>query len=379
MKLIKVEGKKSINQFHQVSIDLYKNDKNWVCSLFKEIEAIFNPEINPLFKEGSAIRWILTDNNKKLIGRIAAFYNLTRANSFDQPTGGIGFFECINNKDAAFLLFDTAKEWLKERGMEAMDGPINFGENQNYWGLLVDGFMQQGLGMPYNFPYYKDLFEGYGFKNFFEQYSFHRYIPDKFPERFLKIMEWALTRNKFEYVHFRFKNKEKFIRDMVSVYNQAWIKLKSDFTPINYENVLSEYKKARYVLDEDIIWFVYNNGEPIAFYVLVPDLNQILKYLNGRLNLWGIIKLFYYKRKKMITRIRGIIAGIIPKYQNAGVESGIFKHLFDILQDKPYTEIELSWIGDYNPKMISMHQNIGAKIAKTHITYRYLFDRNKPF
>ncbi len=379
MELIKVEGKKLINQFHKVPKILYKSDKNWVCPLFDEIENIFNPQTNHQFDEGDAIRWILKDDSRKLIGRIAAFYNQKRANAFEQPTGGIGFFECINDKKAAFFLFDSAKDWLKQNGIEAMDGPINFGENQNFWGLLVDGFMQQGYGMPYNFPYYKNFFEDYGFQNFFEQYSFHRHIPDNFPERFEKIIEWVSKRSDFTYKHFRFKEKEKFIKDLVSIYNQAWIRLKGDFTPLEYQTVLDEYKKAQFVLDEEIIWFVYHKEEPIAFYVLVPDLNQILKHLNGKLNLWGIIKLIYYKKIKSVTRIRGIVAGTIPKYQNSGVESGIFKNLFDVLQKKQYEEIELSWIGDYNPKVLSMHENIGAKIAKTHITYRYLFDRNKTF
>ena len=314
-----------------------------------------------------------------MIGRIAAFYNWRRAKAFDQPTGGIGFFECIDDKNAAFLLFDTAKNWLEEKGMEAMDGPINFGENQSHWGLLVNGFMQQGYGMPYNYPYYQNLFEEYGFQNFFEQYSFHRYVPDEFPERFNKIIEWVKNRSNFTYKHFRFKEKEKFIRDLVSIYNQAWVKLKGDFTPLDYNIILEEYKKARFVLDEEIIWFVYNEDEPVAFYVLMPDLNQILKHLDGKLNLWGIIKLFYYKKRKTINRIRGIVAGTVPKYQNSGVESGIFKYVFEVLKKKQYQEIELSWIGDYNPKMISMHKNVGAEIVKTHITYRYLFDRNKPF
>ena len=379
MMLIEVDNKKLINLFHKVPKKLYKKDKNWICPLFNEIEAIFNPKTNPLFEEGDAIRWILKDSKGNLIGRIAAFYNLKKANAFDYPTGGIGFFECINDKNAAFLLFDTAKEWLKNKGMEAMDGPINFGENQNYWGLLVDGFMPQGMGMPYNFPYYKNLFEKYGFKNFYEQYSYHRYIPDAFPERYEKIIEWVKKRKNFTYKHFRFKEKEKFINDLVSIYNQAWVKLKGDFTPLDYNNVLDEYKKARFLLDEKIIWFAYHEDEPIAFYVLVPDLNQILKHLNGKLNLWGIIKLFYYKKTNAITRLRGIVAGTIPKYQNSGVESGIFKNLFLALQNRPYTEIELSWIGDYNPKMQSLHENIGAKKVKTHITYRYIFDRNKPF
>ncbi len=125
---------------------------------------------------GEAIRWILKDENGKTIGRIAAFFDRVRSYVYRQPTGGIGFFEVIENKDAAFTLFDTGKKWLSSHGMEAMDGPVNFGENDNNWGLLVDGFMQQGYGMPYHKKYYRDFFEAYGFRNYYEQYSYHREV-----------------------------------------------------------------------------------------------------------------------------------------------------------------------------------------------------------
>ena len=106
-------------------------------------------------------------------GRIAAFIDKNLAYTYDQPTGGIGFFECINDKESAFLLFDTAREWLKERGMEAMDGPINFGETDKYWGLLVNGFTHPSFEVPYNPPYYQDLFESYGFQTYYKMEGFH--------------------------------------------------------------------------------------------------------------------------------------------------------------------------------------------------------------
>ena len=136
MRLIRVDDRKTIKKFHQVQGVIYKNDPVWVCPLCNEIEAIFDPESNPYYRHGEAERWILTDDEGNLTGRLAAFIDRNMANSYEQPTGGMGFFECINDKTSAFLLFDTAREWLIHRGMEAMDGPINFGETDKYWGLL---------------------------------------------------------------------------------------------------------------------------------------------------------------------------------------------------------------------------------------------------
>ena len=158
MVITEVNNKKTQKAFLDVARVIYKDDKIWVCPLDNDIEAIFDPAKNNFHQHGKCTRWVLTDDSGKLIGRIAAFINNKKAYNYEQPTGGIGFFECIDNEDAAFLLFDTAKKWLSENGMQAMDGPINFGENDNFWGLLVEGFTPPSYGMNYNPPYYQAFF-----------------------------------------------------------------------------------------------------------------------------------------------------------------------------------------------------------------------------
>ena len=152
MQVIQVTDKKTVDEFHKIPEKIYKTDLNWIPSLRMMIEDTFNPLKNARFKSGNASRWILKINGE-YIGRIAAFFDEAYSAVYEQPTGCCGFFECINDKKAAFKLFDTAKAWLAENGMEAMDGPVNFGENFFYWGLLTDGFQSQTFGMQYN-PYY---------------------------------------------------------------------------------------------------------------------------------------------------------------------------------------------------------------------------------
>ena len=145
MQLIEVTDKKSKKLFHKIPHLIYRDDPNWACPLEGMVENIFDPQKNPSFKNGEAKRWVLKNNSGELVGRIAAFYNLDKAKIFEQPTGGCGFFECVDNQEAANLLFDAARDWLKTKGMEAMDGPVNFGENYMNWGVLADGFMPQGF------------------------------------------------------------------------------------------------------------------------------------------------------------------------------------------------------------------------------------------
>ncbi|MCB0824290.1 MAG: hypothetical protein KDC09_16455, partial [Bacteroidales bacterium] len=223
MKITQVEDKRSARLFLDVARKIYSNDPNWICPLDNILEAIFDPAQNSYFLNGEARRWILHDDKGNLIGRVAAFYDREKAKKYDPPVGGMGFFECINDQKAAFLLFDTCQNWLQEKGMGAMDGPVNFGENDNYWGLLVEGFTPPAFGMNYNPPYYKTLFEAYGFKPFFEQESKHLNLRKPFPERFWKIAEWVMRKPGYTFEHIQVNNIDKYVKDVVAIHNEAWV------------------------------------------------------------------------------------------------------------------------------------------------------------
>lgn len=379
MQIIEVKDKQTRKAFHKAAYEIYKGDDNWVPPLEVMVDSAFDPDKNAFYKNGDGTRWILKDDNGQLIGRIGAFINGNKAYTFQQPTGGCGFFECVNDQNAANLLFDTAKNWLAERGMRAMDGPVNFGENLINWGLLAEGYMQQGFGMPYNKPYYVGLFENYGFQIYFKQYSYHLNHKDPFPERFWKIAEWVAKKPNFRFEHIKFDNLEKYIRDFVTIYDQAWANFDNHQT-VDLDDIRGMVKMAKLIAEEEFIWFVYNNDEPVLFFCMIPDWNQILKKLNGKANLWSILKFIWYKKRHTITRSRILIMGVVPKYQGTGLESAVFWHLDNVMKRKLwYNQIELSWVGDFNPKMMAMYISVGGVHAKTHYTMRYLFDRTAPF
>jgi hypothetical protein len=386
MQISEVKTRQDIREFLDFPKRLYKGDPNWVCILDSELKAIFDPQKNHTFGQGEAIRWILKDENGKTIGRIAAFFDRVRSSVYMQPTGGIGFFEVIENKEAAFALFDAGKKWLASHGMEAMDGPINFGENDSNWGLLVDGFMQQGYGMPYHKRYYREFYEAYGFRNYFEQYSYHRKVRgedgkiEQFPPRIMKIAEWLSKRPGYSFQHFETAKKEKFVNDLVEIYNSTWAVFKEDFTPIDHKVLDATFQKAEPIIDEDIIWFAYFNGSPIAFFILFPDLNQIIKPFNGKLHILNIMRFIWARATHKMTRMRAIVGGVHPAHQNSGVESAIFYKLYEVFKFKPwYKELELSWVGDFNPKMTAIYEALGAHKAKTHITFRYMINDKLEF
>jgi hypothetical protein len=344
-----------------------------------EIENIFNREKNSCFSHGDAKRWILKDEQGNLAGRIAAFYDMNKANQNPQPTGGTGFFECINSQSAANMLFDKAKEWLAAQGMEAMEGPVNFGENFVNWGLLVDGFMHQGYGMPYNFPYYRELFENYGFKTYFEQYSFHDNFSRPYPEQMRKFAERFWRKPEYSFRHFEMKHAEKYLKELVVMYDKVWSDFLENYTPLKFEDLFQIFQDAKSILNEKYIWFGYHHGQPIGFLIAFPDFNQVFKKLkNGRLTLGNVIRLLYYK-KRAITRCRLLLSGVIPEFQRTGVVGGIYVKLTDAMRNDGLEELELSWVGDYNQTVNHLYGQFGATKEKTHITYRHLFDPDAEF
>ena len=380
MDLVQVDDKKTAKLFLDTARKLYKGDPNWICPLDRDIEKIFDPMQNQYFKEGEAVRWVLLDGRGEPVGRVAAFYHNQKSYRYDIPVGGMGFFECIHDQQAADKLFDAAAGWLESKGMKAMDGPVNFGENDNFWGLLVEGFTPPAYGMNYQHPYYQELFQNYGFKPFFTQITKHLDLNVPFPERFWKIAEWVMKRPGYSFRHFKFSELDRFVDDLKEIHDQAW-QFHEHFIPLDRELVLRELHQGKHIIIDEFIWFVYHEDRPVAFLVMLPDVNQIFRHFNGKLNFWNKLRFIYYRWKKEITRVRVTIMGVIPKYQGQGLESAIFWHLREpVLEKRPHIrELEISWVGDFNPKMQATLKAMGANPGKKHITYRKLFNEEMKF
>jgi len=379
--LIEVKNKNEKREFLLLPVSLYKSEKNWIRPLDIDIESIFDPEKNKLFRNGEAIRWILKDNKGKTIGRVAAFIDRKTATNNDQPTGGFGFFECINDKSAAFALFDACKAWLQQRGMEAMDGPINFGDREQWWGLLVDGFVPPNYAMPYNFPYYRDLFESYGFQNYFNQFTYRR----DFSTNGVKPEVQEKAKRIFQNADYSFrtiekKNLKKYAEDFCTIYNKAWARFPG-VKPFKMAYAMAMIEKLKPIIDERLMIYAYYQDEPVAFFIMHPEINQIIEHLHGKMNLWGKLKFWYMIKTGHCTKVLGQIFGVVPEHRGKGIEGALIMKFAEVAWNPrfKYKELEMNWIGDFNPAMMKVVEQIGSTIVKTHTTYRYLFDRTKEF
>ncbi len=379
--LIEVRTKHNIKEFLNFPSTLYKNDKNWIRPLDEDIEKVFDSKKNKSFRKGNAIRWILKDSENKLVGRIAAFYRDAKSAKENQPTGGCGFFDCINNKDAANILFDASKKWLEQNGMEAMDGPINFGSRENFWGCLSEGFYEPIYKMPYNYSYYNDLFEGYGFQNYFNQFTFHVPLTPGKLDPIIPQKAARIRKNPdISFSYYNKKKPEKAIVDFMKIFNAAWASFPG-VKPLTLVQSRGIFKSMKQILDPKLLIFAHYKDKPIAFFIMIPDLYQIMKKFNGNFNFINKLRLLYdLKIRKVCSRAVGMIFGVVPEFQGKGVAEGMIVFFEDeVSEGVNYTDLEMNWIGDFNPKMINLVKQIGGKVKKTHITYRYLFDRTKGF
>ena len=379
--LLEVKNTREKKEFLHFPVSLYKNEINWIRPLDVDIEGIFDPLRNKLFQNGECIRWILRNEKNQTIGRVAAFIDYKTAQNNDQPTGGMGFFECINDKQAAFALFDACKSWLQQRGMEAMDGPINFGDREQWWGLLVDGFIPPNYAMPYNFPYYQELFELYGFQNYFNQYTYHREISqDHIKPELVEKARRIFQNPDYTFRTIEKKNLKKYADDFCTIYNKAWARFPG-VKPFTAAHAMIMIGKLKPILDERLMIYTYYKEEPIAFFIMHPEINQIIRHLNGKLNGWGKLKFWYLLKTGCCTKVLGQIFGVVPEHRGKGIEGAQILKFTEIAKDTKfrYKELEMNWIGDFNPIMMKMVGQIDATIVKTHVTYRFLFDRNREF
>ena len=380
MKLVAVHDKRSLQDWMRLPWRIYRNDPNWIPHLKQDVAKVFDPGKNKLLRDGEAERWVLYDDAGVPIGRVAAFINAKTAHTEAQPTGGMGFFECINDQKAADILLDASRDWLKERGMEAMDGPINLGDRNMFWGLLVENFTDPPLyGTNYNPPYYKDLLERYGFQEYFKQLFFKRSALEGVSPLFHRKYRQLMNEPGYRVTDARGRSVAQIAEDFRTVLNAAWVD-HDNFKPMEQATALKIVKSMKPVMDPRLVVFVYHDDRAIAMYISLPELNEIFRYVNGDLNWWGKLKFLWHKRTGTVKNMTGIVFGVAKEYQGKGFEGVLIvyaeKH---IVEKKLYRDTVLTWIGDFNPKMIRVCQNLGAENYRTLATYRYLFDRNKPF
>jgi GNAT superfamily N-acetyltransferase len=226
------------------------------------------------------------------------------------------------------------------------------------------------------------LFENYGFQNYFNQYTYRRSLKPGGVDPVMWEKADRIQRNPdYTFRTITWKNNDKFAEDFMIIFNKGWARFPG-IKKISKAHALLLLKKMRPVMDTRLIHYAYYKDEPVAFFIMMPDLYQIIRRFKGKFHPINKLRLmFHLKVRRSCTRVIGRIFGIVPEHQGKGLEAGLIKS-FEKITEQPdfkYTDLQMNWIGDFNPSMMKVVEQIGATIAKTHVTYRFLFDREKPF
>lgn len=374
----RVESKADVDAFHELPFRIYRDYPHWAPPFRFEIEQIFDPEKNEFFSHGECERYLVARGGQ-VVGRFAVMNNPEKDEQYDPKLGGLGFIEMENDPDLAQAIVDFAADWHRKRGYAAMRGPINFGENDNYWGLLVENYEEPPIyGMFYHPPYYKELLEGTGAEKFDDHFSFKRSFQKPLPERMVRITNRIESRKGVELRPIDKKNLYRDAEYIRQIYNAAWsdqdiMEREEEFTELSEQTVRKMVDNLKMVMIPESILIAFVNGEPASFVASVPDLNEVSKETGGKLKWYHIPKLLRFKHR--VKHLRTIVFGTVPKYRKIGMEALTFirgiQYTYGAAPTLEY--LEGAWVSEKNWLMQRSLEALGCEHHKTHRTYMWEF------
>lgn len=374
----KVSKRTQVDLFHNFQNLIYKDYPKWIPPFRFEIENIFDPDKNSFFQSGECERYLMFDSDE-IVARFAVMNQPERDRVLNPKMGGLGFLELINDQNVMNGVIEFASNWHNVRGYSAFRGPVNFGENDNYWGLLVENFDVTPIyGMHYHPPYYKELFERTGAKKLDDHWSYRRDFDQPLPERLIKITNRIEEKLNVEIRPVNFKDPEEDAEAIRKIYNEAWsnqdiIDREQEFTELTRETVFKMVNQLKRVVIPDSVLIASVDGEPASFIVSIPDLNEVSKTTGGRMKWWQIPRLFLLKRH--VKRLRNLVFGTLPEYRKKGLEALVFVRGIQMTKKAaPSLDyLEGAWVSEKNWLMQRSLEALGCHHHKTHRTYIWKF------
>lgn len=359
-----VSSKRELNTFIKLPWRLYRNEPNWVPPLLFDRKRFFDRNRNPFFKHAD-VEFFLAWRDDKPVGRITAHIDHHFNEYQHHDWGMFGFFECENDHEAANALLSAAEEWLQARGRDRMVGPMDFTTNDEC-GVLVDGYdLLPTVLTNWHHPYYPRLIEGAGLTKAMDLYMWTLEVSERSAVNPVIWRAAADVQRKYGITvrPMRKKDMEAEIGRFLEVYNAAWER-NWGFTPLTEEEVRHYAKDLKPVLDENWAFIAEKDGEPVAAALTLPDYNQVLVHMNGRLLPFGWAKALYYKGK--IDRVRVFALGVKQEYQHTGIGAKLYEMHYDAAERTNQKKGETGWILETNRSMNRAMERMGGRIVRTY-------------
>jgi GNAT superfamily N-acetyltransferase len=366
MRIELVAGRKDLEQFIRFPWAVYRGNPHWVPPLVREMEFVLG-ERNPFFHHAEAA-YFLAKSGGNVVGRIAAIIDRNHINFHNEQTGFFGFFECLPDLEAAQALISSASSWLRDRGIESLRGPMNPSANDEC-GFLLDGFdVPPMIMMPYTQPYYLDYMERCGLKKARDLYAYLSVIAEVSSGGRLEKLASGV-RARVPGLTVRPANMKQFPRELETVkdiYNSAWSH-NWGFVPMTEEEIESMAKRLRPLIVPELLIMAEVDGNPAAFFMAVPDYNQVLSKVNGKLGPVRALKFLWYSRK--IRDIRVLTMGVKEEFRKKGIEGLLYLESFKAARKRGYERAEMSWILEDNVLMQRGCELMGGKLYKKYRIY----------
>ncbi len=361
-----VAGRADMKKFIEFPWSVYRDDPLWIPPLKSSVAKLLDRKKHP-FWEFSEGEFFLAERDGKVVGRIAALID-GNSNSYHKEKVGVwGFFECCHDHETAFALFSMAEQWVKERGMSAIRGPLNPSTNYEV-GLLIEGFAKEAaLMMTYNPAYYLELIYGAGYRKEKDLFSYRITREYQVPEWIFELSE-KICRNNDITIRCPKKWKRDDIRLLCEIYKECWAE-NWGFVPTTEKEEDELAKDLLFLIEPDLAFFLYYSGEPVGIGVLLPDFNPLLKRLNGNLGISALIKKYRYQSE--IKGLRGLLFGIKNGYRQLGLPLVSVHHVIRVLQTKDkYHYAEMGWTLEDNEAINRLFGESGIVPDKRYRIYR---------
>jgi GNAT superfamily N-acetyltransferase len=354
-----------MKDFVRLPYRLYKNNHNWVAPLIFEEKRNLTAAHNPFLRKNPVVLYVCYKDNRP-VGRIAGIINKVHNEVHKDKTGFFGFFESINDEAVAERLFRSAVEWAKKQGADTLRGPTSFSLN-DVAGLLVEGFEESPFVlMPYNPPYYEQLYRKNGFDMVMRFFAYDvNQDTIRFPN-FVNRMEKRLEERNIIIRQVNFRELGREFGILMDLFNKCWNE-NWGFIPFSFDEAIGEFSKVKAFAKPDLILIAENKGEPVGFTLALPDINQALEPLRGRLLPFNWLRLM--RNIKRINQIRVVLMGVLKEHRNKGIDLMFYKKIVENSRRHNYYRAELSWILENNRMMNRVLEHINAKKNKTYGIY----------
>ena len=367
MKLQTVQSKKDLKKFIYFPYQFYKDDPNWVPPLRTELRNQFNPKTNPLLDHCDTCLFLLIREGQ-VIGRIAAFIDHRAVDFWKEKVGLFGYYECIPDINASRTLLDSAAEWLREQGMDSMRGPWTFVSEE--WGLVVEGFTPPPVIMsPYNPPYYDQQLTACGLEKVKDLLCYYMSGQEGYqiPDRILTLTDRVAKRYGVTVRPLEMKKYEEEVQIFLELSNTSIID-NWGYSPVTEAEAEAMAKDLKQIIQPKGVVFAENaEGKPIGFAAVLPDINTLLKGLNGRLLPFGWLKLLVGIPR--LKNYRMFALGVIPEYHGLGIDSLIYRALYEFLYT-PEIWLEINYVLEDNYPMINAIHKLNAKPLRRYRIYQ---------